>query len=144
VDLMSIDPKEVDDIFKGKHWNPIGKKSIKGGDPQSNGVDQDWKFVSRAMNNALAATGPAVAADVFKPRLAISARIPVFPAIANGPSRNYVFLMSFDCRLAKLYIDAELQGCYGINNLAGADQILNNILVAAGQQLKPKSAAPSN
>ncbi len=138
VDLMAIDPKQVDDVFKREHWNVLGKKTIKYS-------DEDWNDVATAMPVALnKGSGPAIAAHVFRPRLAISARIPVFPGIANGPWQHYVLLLSFDDRLAKLYIDQKCQGCCELNNLGGADQILNNILVAAKQPLKPKSAPSAN
>jgi hypothetical protein len=65
--------------------------------------------------------------------------------------------MSFECRLAKFYVGREFRGCCPLTTgwrhnpdkpeLAldlGTDQPLNDILVAAGQPLKPKSGSSSN
>jgi hypothetical protein len=79
-----------------------------------------------------------------------------------GPGRHFMLLMSFECRLAELYIDGKSQGFVAISNAwsspgrmqygattsvpvaAIPDQFLNDILVAARQQLKPKSTSSSN
>lgn len=71
-------------------------------------------------------------------------------------SDQYLLLMSFECRLAELYVGREFKGCCAITdgwkldftdgNLAtevGADQLLNNILADANQLLRPKTTSSS-
>lgn len=91
-------------------------------------------------------------AHAFTPRLAISARVPKTP----GPGdEDCMLLMSFECKLLELYVDGHFKGCCAITNFRpqqqgqlplqlGTDQLINDLLIAAGQPLKPKSTSSSN
>jgi len=141
-ELMSIDPKSVEDVFKQKHWNVLGNKLVIGG-------DADWKNMRRALNRAFYKDRqPAFAADDFRPQLALSAKV---------ASHQYVLLMSYESRLAEIYVDGQSHGCYAISpgwvprtdekRLAfdiSSDQLLCDILAAAKQPLKPKSTSSGN
>jgi hypothetical protein len=140
LELCSIDPKQTVDVFGKKHWSILGRLPI----------------VCRAINYALDKDAmPAYTAHDFKPRLAVSAWIP------DRSGKHYVLLMSFDCRLAELYVDEKSRGCCGISSAWAAgtiqklpnpglaiaiapDQTLNDILVAASKPLKPKSTSSGN
>ena len=156
IELMSIDPKPAGDVVGEKRWNVIGKVSI----PKYDKLDRD--AVIRTLNYAKDSGPPdfrmpRYTAHVFTPRLAVSVSIPTGDPPPAAQSRKYVLLMSFECRLAELYIDHQFRGCCAIQNVypidvarpelglgIGADQFLNNILVSAGKQLKPKTASSGN
>jgi hypothetical protein len=158
IDLMSIDPKQVENVFSQKRWNILGKVSITTAD-ESGRLD-----VCAAMNLAFDKDNrPKHAAHVFTPRLAVSVSIPTDLPRPAPQCQKYLVLMSFECRLAELYVDQQFRGCCAINNGwnlpkgstgAGAagglglqlssDQILNDILVKAGKPLKPKSTSSNN
>jgi hypothetical protein len=140
-DLMSIDPKQADDVV-GKHWNVLGKKSINGGDVL-------WDYVEQALNLALVKDRqPAFAAEDFRPQLGLSTKF---------DSHRYVLLLSYESRLAEIYVDGESHGCYAISpgwvpqgsneGLAfriSSDQRLCDILAADKLPLKPKSSPSGN
>jgi hypothetical protein len=155
IELMSLDPKPTDNLFGEKRWNVIGKVAI----PNDDKPDQDAIIV--ALDMARDSGLPDFArqpytAHVFSPRLAISVKS---AKTQDRPSQEYMLLMSFDCRLAEVYIDHKFKGCSALNHTwrvdktlekfgvgvgVAPDQLLNDILVAAGQSLKPKSASSSN
>jgi hypothetical protein len=130
--VMSIDPKLSETVLSEKQWTVLGKTSItRGGD--------DAQDVARALRVALnRRAGPAATPDGFAPRLAISVDLDL-----HGRTQKYVLLMSFDSRLAEVYVDHKCKGCCGISNVAGADQLINNVLASKHVPLKPKSAASS-
>jgi hypothetical protein len=148
LELYSIDPKQVEDVFGKKHWNILGKVPI-----AANSLD--WVHAYGALDLALDKDAmPAYTAHDFKPRLAVSTWFP------DRSGTHYLLLMSFDCRLAELYVNDNLQGCVGISNRwsqgtiqrAGSkvplalvpDQTLNDILVANGKPLRAKATSSSN
>jgi hypothetical protein len=215
-DLMSIDPKEADDVFGSKRWSVLGKVAIP---PEQIGNQLD--FLKQGIDFS-----PIYTARSFTPRLAVSAGIPrtfvgrlfdwalelrrvidhvpptpllvvfeeptwfdqaarLFPYRASqpvgscslapltvlwpgrcftliGPRHKLVLLMSFESRLAELYLDGNSQGFCALaaawtkrekKESAAAkklpiaiavDQLLNEILVAAGKPLKPKTTSSNN
>lgn len=153
-ELMSVDPARVADVFGDKQWKILGKVSITDKESRTDVVSALRLLV---LDPRL--PPPAHTAHVFTPRLAISAHIPVKP---NGARQRHTLLMSFECRLAELYIDHDFQGCCAINNgwqltestsgtTSGglpdkpySDQLLNDILVAAGKPLRAKSNSSSD
>jgi hypothetical protein len=137
-DLLSIDPKQTTDVLGLKRWNVLGKVNLSKS-PQ--GVGQSHYDALMALGLALEER-PAHTAYAFTPRLALS--IWISPESSpTGPKMRHVLLMSFECRLAQLYVGDDFKGCFAISN-TGADQILNNILISAGKPLKLKSASSGN
>jgi hypothetical protein len=131
VELLSVDPNHSKDLFGQQRWKRLGHVSL-------SPADRDRAF--KAINDAIA-TSPAHTARAFTPRLALVSDC--VELIQDEGSSHWVVLMSFDCRVVQLYADGHFRGCCAIDN-SGQDQILNNILKAAGQPLKPKSSSSSD
>ena len=92
-------------------------------------------------------------AHTFTPRLAISARVP--KGDGSGTEEQCLLLMSFECQLLELYVDGSFKGCCaladvvlpgstGLGKEIKTDQFINDLLVAAGKPLKPKSTSSGN
>jgi hypothetical protein len=140
-ELMSIDPKPVDNVFGQKRWNVLGKVSI-------TAADNDAR--NRVVSAIAIATAvpPEHTAHAFTPRLAIAVRIQrtaclreferrvrsankgewqlidrlldtptsgIVEAVLVLVSQQYVLLMSFECGLAELYVDGKSCGCCAIS-----------------------------
>jgi hypothetical protein len=186
-DVMSINPKQTDDVFGTKRWDVLGTVSIK--------PTEFEKHIKVTTNILLAIDFPSPYTAIdFTPHLAVSVKVPslasvwraatkllpsnvqrlithgdnLLPAsvrLAQQPdSYQYVVLMSFESRLAELYIDGKSQGfCavsegmppptgFGTQTKASAgnpvsvalDQFLNDLLVEAHKPLRPKSASSGN
>jgi hypothetical protein len=142
-ELLSVDPQPVSDIFQGKRWKVLGKVALDSSDLRNVQI-----AVSAALDPFGASSHTALA---FTPRLAASAWIPADPSVHNARRQHYLLLMSFECRLAELYVDGELHGCCALNvdwklksGVAlgvSPDQILNKILGEHSIPLKPKSTS---
>jgi len=165
LDLLAIDPKQVPDLRANKRWSVLGKVSISA----SQADNFDRTRVSDALSIALTrpipdpfrsknADDPEPPVDftarAFTPRLALSVYIPAQAIPPNPLTKHYIVLMSFECHLAELYINDQFKGCCAISSglnvnpseqklgqSRAPDQVLYNLLEAAGQTVRPKPAS---
>ncbi len=70
-DLMSIDPKQTEDVFREKQWGVLGKVPLRGGDVKWQDVRQAIRIAAVNREDA-----PEYVAQCFVPRLAISVLLP--------------------------------------------------------------------
>jgi hypothetical protein len=150
-EVASIDPKQTADVFKRNHWSVLGRVTLQRGTQESRDA---YSAVQAAV---WPIARPTHTAQAFQPRIAITAWVP------DRSGKQYVLLMSYECRLAKLYVDGDLWGCCplrdwtlppksqsgsasksGLGLSVSTDQYLYKILEAAGHIARPKAASPTN